>query len=190
MSWRLLNVQGIAGLAASAILLCLLLLQKGETRHWRKQSAQFERLYRDEQAAFAATVINYRAAADAARAADRAAAERVIGEQRAITERTAHDYEARLASARAAAARLQRRAGTAAADPGVGRAAPVPAAGAGAGAASGAAAQNRLPVGAEELGWRLIATEQAIQLDELIKWVKAQAAVDPNPDRASHRDRQ
>ena len=27
---------------------------------------------------------------------------------------------------------------------------------------------------------RLIATEQAIQLDELIKWVRAQAAVDPS----------
>ena len=27
---------------------------------------------------------------------------------------------------------------------------------------------------------RLIATEQAIQLDELIKWVKAQAVIDPN----------
>ena len=29
----------------------------------------------------------------------------------------------------------------------------------------------------------LTATEQAIQLDELIKWVRAQAAVDPNPPR-------
>jgi hypothetical protein len=27
----------------------------------------------------------------------------------------------------------------------------------------------------------LIATEQAIQLDELIKWVRAQGAVDSNP---------
>jgi hypothetical protein len=29
----------------------------------------------------------------------------------------------------------------------------------------------------------LTATEQAIQLDELITWVKAQAAVDPNASR-------
>jgi hypothetical protein len=27
---------------------------------------------------------------------------------------------------------------------------------------------------------RLLATEQAIQLDELIKWVKRQSAIDPN----------
>ena len=31
----------------------------------------------------------------------------------------------------------------------------------------------------------LTATEQAIQLDELIKWVRAQAAVDPNADSTS-----
>ena len=40
-------------------------------------------------------------------------------------------------------------------------------------AADGPASENRLP-----LDERLIATEQAIQLDELIKWVRAQAAVD------------
>jgi hypothetical protein len=35
----------------------------------------------------------------------------------------------------------------------------------------------------------LTATEQAIQLDELIKWVRAQAAVDNNPKAvASHPD--
>ena len=28
-----------------------------------------------------------------------------------------------------------------------------------------------------------MATEQAIQLDELIKWVKAQARVDPNKEQ-------
>jgi signal transduction histidine kinase len=181
MSWRLLNMQGIAGLAASVILLGLLLVQKGETRHWRKQSAQYERLYRAEQSAFATTVANYRAAADAARAADRSAAERVAEQQRAISERTAHDYETRLAAARAAADRL-RQAGTGAADSGAGRAAPVPAAGASTGAAAGAAADDRLSVGAEDLDWRLVATEQAIQLDELIKWVKAQSALDPNAD--------
>lgn len=38
-----------------------------------------------------------------------------------------------------------------------------------------AAGQDRLPPSDA-----LTATEQAIQLDELIKWVGAQAAVDPN----------
>ena len=41
-----------------------------------------------------------------------------------------------------------------------------------------AAGQDRLPEPDA-----LIATEQAIQLDELVKWVKAQAAIDPNAPR-------
>ena len=61
-----------------------------------------------EQAAFAGTVANYRAAAETARAADQANVTRVAAEQRAINERTADDFEARLAAARAAADRLRR----------------------------------------------------------------------------------
>jgi len=38
---RLLNVQGIAGIAVSLALGILLLLQKGETRQWRKSSGRF-----------------------------------------------------------------------------------------------------------------------------------------------------
>lgn len=56
MILRFLNGQGIAGLAASLALAVLLLVQKGDTRHWRKQSSQFEQLYRAEQTAFAGTV--------------------------------------------------------------------------------------------------------------------------------------
>ena len=81
MLLRMLNVQGIAGIAASLALALLLVIQKGETRHWRKESGHFEQLYQGEQAAFAGTVANYRAAADAARAADRANAQRVEAAQ-------------------------------------------------------------------------------------------------------------
>ena len=49
-----------------------------------------------------------------------------------------------------------------------------------AGGPAQASGEDRLPASAEELDWRLTATEQAIQLDELIKWIKAQAKVDPN----------
>ena len=49
-----------------------------------------------------------------------------------------------------------------------------------AGRSSEGADQDGLSVGAKELNWRLIATEQAIQLDELIQWVRAQAGLDPN----------
>jgi hypothetical protein len=172
---RLLNPQGIAGIAASLCLALLLILQKGETRHWKKQSGQFEQLYRGEQAAFAGTVANYRAAADAARAADEANGDRVAARQQTINERTTHDYETRLAAARAAARRLRLDA-QAAADPGAGANASMP---------GFPAAARGTPQAAGEDGFsqadRLTATEQAIQLDELIRWVRAQAAIDNNP---------
>ncbi|MFL6829389.1 MAG: hypothetical protein ACJ8D5_02055 [Sphingomicrobium sp.] len=176
MILRLLNPQGIAGLAASLCLALLLVLQKGETRHWKKQSGQFQQLYRDEQTAFAGTVANYRAAAETARAADKANAERAAAEQRAINQRSEHDYEVRLADARAragvAAERLRLQAARSAADPGAGRAAPVHGLSAAAGESAQVAGQDRLsPEDA------LTATEQAIQLDELIKWVRQQHAV-------------
>ncbi len=173
MILRFLNIQGIAGLAASAALAILLILAKGDARHWRKQSAQFEQLYQGEQAAFAGTVANYRAAAATARAADQANITRVAAEQRVINERTADDFEARLAAARAAADRLRRETAVAAADPGRGGSAPMPSLAAAPSGAAQAAGQDRLPQSDA-----LTATEQAIQLDELIKWVRRQAAVD------------
>jgi len=178
MFLRLLNVQGIAGIAVSLALGILLVIQKGETHHWRKQSGQYEQLYQDEQAAVAGTVANYRAAADAARAADRAAAERVAAEQTKISQEKSDEFETRLAAARAAAERL-RHSAEAAADPRGRGAAPV---------SSLPAPAGRPDQGADENGFsisdRLTATEQAIQLDELIKWVKAQAEVQPNADPA------
>jgi hypothetical protein len=174
MILRLLNPQGIAGLAASVLLAVLLVIQKGETRHWKNESASFEQRFRQEQTDFVATMANYRAAADQARAADAAKTARVAAEQRDINERTSHDFEARLAAAHAAAQRLRLQPETAA-DPRIGRDAPVPRLSAASLEPAEAAGQDGLPQ--DE---RLIATEQAIQLDELIKWVRAQAAVDPN----------
>ncbi len=69
MILRLLNWQGIAGIVASLALAVLLVIQKGETSHWKKQSASFEQLYRQSETAFATTVANGRAAAEQARAA-------------------------------------------------------------------------------------------------------------------------
>jgi hypothetical protein len=175
---RLLNVQGIAGIAVALALGILLLVQKGETRHWRKESGRFEQLYGQQQAALATTVANYRAAAAQAEAADKANAGRVAAEQRAISERTSNDFEARLAAARLSAQRLRGQGAAAAADPGGGAAAPVPGLSAASGRPAQAAGQDRLP-----RSDALTATEQAIQLDELIKWVRAQAAVDPNASR-------
>jgi hypothetical protein len=179
---RLLNAQGIAGIAVSLALAILLLVQKGETRHWKSESGRFERLYGQEQSALAGTVANYRAAADVARAADRANRDRAAAEQRAINERTSNDYEARLAAARALAQRVRGQTPAAAADSGPGRAAPVPGLSASAGGPDHAARENRLPP--EDA---LTATEQAIQLDELIKWTKMQADVNANGPTAPAR---
>lgn len=172
---RLLNFQGIAGIAAALALLSLMLVQKIETRHWRKQSGQYEQLYRGEQAASAQTVANYRAATAAARAADVAAAERVRAEQHAINERIANDYETRLAAARDRAQRLRIAAGSPATDPCGRRTSPVPGLPAAPCGADQATGQGQLPDADA-----LIATEQAFQLDALIRWVRAQAGVDPN----------
>jgi hypothetical protein len=169
---RLLNIQGIAGVAVGVALAILLLLQKGETRHWKKQSVQFEQLYAQQQAALAGTVANYRAAADAARAADQANLSRVAAEQRAINERTSNDFEARLAAARLTAQRLREQAASAAADPGTRGSAPMPGLPVAAAGSPQAAGEDRL-----SRPDALTATEQAIQLDELIKWVRNQHAV-------------
>src|SRR4051812_44023632 len=107
MILRLLNIQGIAGIAVGLALGILLLIQKAETRHWKKESAGFDQLYHKEQAALAGTVANYRAAAASARTADQANVARVAAEQRTINERTTNDFEDRLGAARAAAQRLR-----------------------------------------------------------------------------------
>jgi len=177
MILRLLNVQGIAGLAVGLALAVLLVVQKGETRHWKKQSASFEQLYATERAALAGTVANYRAAAETARSADKANAARVAADQRAINERTASDYEARLAAVRARANRLQF-AAKGSADPGPRRAASMPAIPASPGGTAQTSGEDRLSDADA-----LTATEHAIQLDELIKWVRQQAEVDAKVDK-------
>ena len=182
MLLRLLNPQGIAGLAAAACLAVLLLLQKAETRHWKKQSAGLERLYRGEQTTLAGTVANYRVAADQARAADQANLAQVTAQQRAISERTSNDFEARLAAARSIAQRLRGQDTGAPANPGAGRAAALPRLPASSGSAAQAAGEDELPQSDA-----LTATEQAIQLDELIKWVRAQADIATSSEGSSPR---
>ena len=172
MILRLLNWQGIAGLAVAFTLFVMLTVQKLEAVHWKKQSESFEHLYQQEQAAFATTVANARAAAVQARAADQANAARVAGEQASINERTEHDFEARLAAARADAERLR---GATQADPRARGNVPMPDLSAASGGTSEAPSQDGLSQADS-----LTATEQAIQLDELIKWVRRQSEVDPN----------
>ncbi len=164
--FRSVGLIGSLSLLANLAMAGLLVAAKIDARHWHKQSAQFEQLYRAEATAHAGTIANYRAAAERARAADKANADRVKADQAAINKESTNDLEARLADARSRAARAERlrHQPQAAADPGGGR---------GAGKAGLPAADA------------LIATEQAIELDELIKWVKRQAAIDPNGAQGS-----
>lgn len=175
MILRLLNWQGIAGIAVAIALAGLLVAQALDSRHWRKSSERFEQLYTEDQLAFAKTTAAYREAADKARADDRANAARVAADQQAINERTDHDFQARLADARSRADRLRQELAAGAADPGDRGTAPVPGLSAAAGGPAQGAGDDRFPA-----DLALTATEQAIQLDELIKWVRRQASVDTN----------
>jgi hypothetical protein len=159
--------------AALAVAALLWLIQSRD--HWRDEARANDKLFHAEQAARAATAANYRAAAEQARRDDAQNLARVEAEQAQINERTASDFESRIASARADARRLRRQASAPAADPGARGNAPVPGLPAPAGSADETAGEDRLPQSDA-----LIATEQAIQLDELIKWVRAQAAVSVN----------
>jgi hypothetical protein len=128
----------------------------------------------DTKAAFAQTVANYRAAAEQAKHDDAANKARVEAEQSKINQETSDAYEARIADARARAVKLRQQL-QAAADSGGRSGAPVPGVPAPAKGSAQAAGEDGFSVTD-----RLIATEQAIQLDELIKWVKKQAGVDVN----------
>jgi len=176
----------IAALGA-ALLLALLVHDRN---HWKSKTEHYAELLAGERAAHAATVANVRAAAEQARAADAANVARARAEQAEINERTSNDFENRIAAARAAAGRLREN-HPAASDPGGRGTAPVPGLSAAAqGAVEGAgedqlsrpgkrAGRDRGALGPEDT---LTATEQAIQLDELIKWVRRQAEVEPSRD--------
>lgn len=178
-------------LAVGIACLLLLALLVHDRNRWKAKTAHYAELLAGERAAHAGTRVNYRAAAEQARRADAANAARVRADQAAINERTAHDYQSRIAAARVAAQRLRRDARAAGADPSSGGAAPVPGLSAAAQGAAQAAGENRLPraehrrqaeVAPLDADDALIATEQAIQLDELIKWVSRQANVENSRD--------
>lgn len=174
---KFLNWQGIAGIGVALALSIMLLVQKGETRHWKKQSAGFEQLYHQDQAAFATTVANYRTAAVEARTADQANVQRVTTAAKAINERTVDEYQARTADADARYQRLRNLA-EAGAHSSAGGNASVPGAGADRPSFADAAGQDGL-----SLDDRHIATRQAIQLDELIKAVEQLQTIDVNVEK-------
>ena len=123
-----------------ALLLALLVQDRNR---WKAKTAHYAELLAGERAAHSATVANYRVAADQARRADAANIARVQAEQAGINQRSKHDYQSRIAAARAADQRLRGQQ-AAAAGPGRGGAAPVPGLPAAAGRADQAPGDHRL----------------------------------------------
>lgn len=131
-----------------------------------------------EQSAHRASALNWQMTTAMALAADlqnRLAKERAQAEE---SRRISDDFEVRIAGARARAAAVGVRGQAAAADQGSRGNAPVPGLPDPARVADAAPGQDRLSTADA-----LIATEQAIQLDELINWVAAQARVAAEPER-------
>ena len=162
------NLKLALGIAAAMALLLLI----HDRNRWKSAAELRQQQVLAEKAAHSATAANYRAAAAQAREADAANSARVRAEQARINERTAHDFESRIAAARAASDRLRSHAAASGADPGAGGTADLPRLSASAGSPVETARHDGLPDTE-----RLIATEQAIQLDELIKWVRRQHEV-------------
>jgi hypothetical protein len=168
--WRLL-----AGVAGVAIILGTIGWLQHSRQGWKATAATNEQLYHGEQIAHRLTVANYRAQAVKAAQADKDNVVRVKAEQTAINVRTTNEYEARIADARGSYQRLQPLAGTAPGHPSGSATASVSP---GAQHSPGAAGSTQeAQLSAPDA---LIATEQAIQLDELEKAVIAQQAISTN----------
>lgn len=164
---------GIALIAALAIALLV-----HERNHWKSVATERQTEINQDTAAFQETVAGYRSAAAQAKAEDDAKTAHVEAQQAAINERTVHDYQTRIAAARADAERLRAQS-AAATHPGGSAGTSVPAVSAAGGSSQAACSDQLLTIDCREL-----ATEQAIQLDELIKAAKAEMAIDPNAPAA------
>lgn len=134
-----------------------------------------------ETRAHEATKTTYRAAQQEAAALERERLALVKAQQKDTSNAIAEAHRRDLAALRARAERLRREIEAGAGPAGSGRTSAVPGVSAAAGRAAAEAGNPRLPRPAgDQLTRDLIATEQALQLEALIAWVQAQAAIDPN----------
>ena len=174
-----ISIATAAKLGLAVIIAFALAMILHDRNRWKGRAAERQVQTLETKAAFDTTVADYRAAAERALRQDEANAARVRAEQLEINERTRNDYQTRIAAARASAQRLRAQS-VGASDPGRGAGAPMPGLSSAAEGAPQATGQDELPAGTStELrsGDALIATEQAIQLDELIQWVQSQSEV-------------
>lgn len=144
----------------------LLLIQKGETRHWEKQSDQYQQLYNGEKSSFDTTVADYRTKAAQAQASDLANKTAVESAQATSNQKVINDLQTRLADASAEYQRLRQTTSTSATNSSGSGKPGVPVAAANQSATTCPANQDGF-----SLADRYAATKQAIQLDELIKAV-------------------
>lgn len=166
-----LSLKAIAAIGAGLIILGLLVYGVVVTNQRDTARAQVIA----EQKAHQTTVANYRAAAAEAARRDAENKARVEAEQRAANERISHDYETRIAAVREQYDRLLRERARAGA--GGSGSAPVPPRGATPARPDAAAGDNGL-----SLRERLVATETAIRLEELQRWVReTMAAINGQP---------
>lgn len=129
-----------------------------------------------EVAAHRQTKLNYRAAQDEAARLERERIERVKAEQQEITDEVTTDFRRRLADARARAEQLRDKLARPGEHPaGAPGGEPLPGTSDAAGGSDEAPGDHRL-----SLHERLIATEQALQLEALIEWNERQARVETN----------
>jgi hypothetical protein len=176
LAFLLRNWRAVAAFAAVALLTILIAVRTGERDQARGALAR-------EQAAAALFAERVRTAAARIRAVMAARALDVERRQTQVTKEVSNDYQNRIRDLdrRVAALRLRER--TAAANPsGAGRPAGLPVLSDAAGGPDAAAGENGLPAepfGALRTGDAILATEQAIRLEELQNWVRRQAEVEP-----------
>lgn len=173
MSWLTTKVMGWIGAGLALVVLGLWVTL--EIRTNQRDDARSE--LAAEEKAHEQTILNYRWAQERAAQQEAERLARVEQEQQEITRVAAQNYEARIADLRARAERLRDAPGAAGGTPGNVAVPSVPDAPGGADAATPGAG---LPPLGDDLEWRVIATEQAIQLDELIRWVSGQSSVPTN----------
>lgn len=171
--WSFIGVRGAIGIAVAAFLTFQLMDARSDARAFQKEALTWQQKYNDEAQAHTDTIRAFQNAAAEARRKDEANKKRVEKEQRQITERIERSYEELLADARARADRLRQQLRTTGAAPGGPGESRMSGPGSPTGGPDGAASDHGLSITE-----RLIATEQAIQLDRLQQWVRDQSRVD------------
>lgn len=167
----------------AAVVPILVLALTLHIRTGQRDDARQERdLIAAQAVAFAADV---RATAERVRSTYAQNALRVEREQTQVTEEVSDEFQARIADLHRRVAALRLRTSPGGADPGGAAGDRHPGFPDAAGGTDAAAAQAGLPAPGLSLQDAIVATEQAIQLDELIRWLTRQMAIVRTPAKSA-----